>query len=330
MTTLAVVIPSFKVKEHILGVIQSIPPEVQKIYVVDDKCPQSSGAFVQSNNRDPRVRVLFHDVNRGVGGAMVTGFQEALKDNIDVVIKIDGDGQMDPKLIPLFVEPIANERADYVKGNRFYSLEDLSGMPGIRLFGNMALSFINKLVTGYWDVMDPTNGYTAVHSAVLRAIPLQKLDNRYFFESDMLFRLSTLRAVIQDVPMRSHYADEISNLNITRVLFTFPGKYLKRFLKRIVYNYYLRDFNFGSMMLVVGLLLMTWGLAFGSYYWYHYHFLGVPAPSGTVMAAALPVILGFQSIIYFFQADISSVPKQSIHRGLKLYNQLRKHDSTHT
>ena len=196
-------------------------------------------------------------------------------------------------------------------------------MPAVRLIGNIALSFISKLVTGYWDVMDPTNGYTAIHAAVAASLPLHKLSHRYFFESDMLFRLSIIRAVVNDVPMRAQYADENSNLQITRVLFSFPGKYVNRLAKRILYNYYFRDFNFGSLMLVVGTVLFGGGGVYGVHYLLTHQNASVAAPSGVVMLAALPVILGFQSLIYFFQYDISAVPRASIHRSLELLNRLR-------
>lgn len=320
---IAVVIPSYKVKAHIQGVIESIPSEVGAIFVVDDKCPEQSGQFVQNSIRDPRVKVLFHEENQGVGGAVVTGYRAAIDAGAEVLVKIDGDGQMDPSLIPLFVEPIISGRADYVKGNRFYSLEDMHSMPTVRTLGNLALSFINKVVSGYWDVMDPTNGYTAIHSAVAASLPLQKLAKRYFFESDMLFRLSTIRAAVSDVPMKAQYGDERSNLNIAKVLFTFPMKYINRFCKRIVYNYYFRDFNFGSLMLILGVVLFLCGSIYGLSYLITNRNSAVAAPSGVVMMSALPIILGFQSLIYFVQHDISSVPKNSIHKSLILLNKLK-------
>ena len=229
---LAVTIPSYKVRAHVLDVIARMPPQVQRIYVVDDKCPQQSGEFVRQHCTDPRVRVIFHDENRGVGGAVVSGYRAALEEGMDIVVKVDGDGQMDPALIPQFTRPIERGRADYTKGNRFYRPESLKGMPPVRLFGNAALSFINKLSTGYWSIMDPTNGYTAIHTAVLREMPLHKLEKRYFFETDMLYHLNTMRAVVRDVPMDAVYADEESSLKVSKVLPEFMVKHVNRFFKR--------------------------------------------------------------------------------------------------
>ena len=190
---IAVAIPCYKVIQHVLDVIGQIGPEVSVIYAVDDACPDGSGAFIEANNTDPRVRVLYNPQNLGVGGAVVTAYKAAIADGMDIVVKIDGDGQMSPALLPKFVHPLLAGRADYSKGNRFYRPESVQGMPPIRLFGNAVLSFLTKLSCGYWNIMDPTNGYTAVRTCVLSELPLDKLEKRYFFETDMLFRLNTVR-----------------------------------------------------------------------------------------------------------------------------------------
>jgi dolichol-phosphate mannosyltransferase len=183
-----------------------------------DCCPDGSGSFVESNCRDERVVVLRNAKNQGVGAAVVRGYEAAIEDGIDVIVKIDGDGQMDPSLIPDFVAPITAGEADYTKGNRFFDLERVRGMPKVRLFGNAALSFMTKLSSGYWDIFDPTNGYTAIHRDVARHLPFRKISQRYFFETDMLFRLNTLRAVVVDIPMNAKYGDEVSNQEITNII----------------------------------------------------------------------------------------------------------------
>lgn len=264
---IAVVIPCYKVKNFVLDIIAGIGEEVSFIYVIDDKCPQHTGKHVQEHCVDKRVKILFHDVNRGVGGAVITGYQQALADKVDIVVKIDGDGQMSPSLIPLFCEPIILNHADYTKGNRFFEVASLHTMPVVRLVGNAVLSFLNKSISGYYKIMDPTNGYTAIHTAVLSHLSLDKLDERYFFESDMLFRLGIMRAKVLDIPMDSKYDDEESSLSIKKVLYEFPPKYLNRLFKRIGYNYFLRDFNIASLELLVSLCLFCFGffLSFLSY-----------------------------------------------------------------
>jgi dolichol-phosphate mannosyltransferase len=304
----AVIIPSYRVLSHIKGVIKAIGPEVSAIYVVDDCCPESTGKAVKEANLDPRVKVLFNDKNLGVGGAVITGYKQALKDGCDVMVKLDGDAQMDPGLIPLFIEPIIAGVADYTKGNRFYDIEKVRQMPAIRLFGNSGLSFINKIVSGYWSIMDPTNGFTAIHKTALSLIPVDKLSQRYFFESDMLFRLGTTRAVVIDIPMEAKYADEKSNLSIQRVLFEFPPLYLSRFIKRIIYGYILRDFNLASIEFFLGFILLWFGVIFGATAWHASSVTNVAATTGTVMVASLPIIVGIQLLLSAIGFDLSNQP----------------------
>ena len=314
---IAVAIPCYKVTQHVLSVIEAIGPEVHTIYAVDDACPEGSGAFIEEHNRDPRVQVLYNPQNLGVGGAVATAYQAALDDGMDIVVKIDGDGQMDPALLPLFTHALVRGQADYTKGNRFYRPESLQGMPPVRLFGNAALSFMTKFSCGYWNCMDPTNGYTAIRTAVLKQLPLAKLEKRYFFETDMLYHLSTIRAVVRDVPMDAVYADEESNLKVSKVLPEFLRKHVSRLGRRYAYLYLLRDFNIGSLYSILGLLLCFSGLLFGGAHWLHSIRTGQPATSGTVMMAALPLIIGIQFLIAFLHHDVSSVPTQPLSDDLQ-------------
>lgn len=314
--TVAVVIPSYRVTAHILQVIAEIGPEVQHIYVVDDACPDDSGLLVESQCTDPRVKVLRHAVNQGVGGAVLTGYAAALDDNVDIIVKVDGDGQMKPALIPYFVAPIAQGQADYAKGNRFYNLTHIRKMPAIRLIGNAALSFLAKLSTGYWSLFDPTNGYTAIHAKVARRLDFKQLSQRYFFETDVLFRLNTVRAVVVDVPMDAHYGDEKSNLRISKILGEFLFKHLRNFGKRIFYNYFLRDMTVASLELIFGVLLLTFGVVFGSYHWVNGWIEHTTAPTGTVMLAALPTLVGLQLLLAFVGYDVASQPRRPIHPDL--------------
>jgi glycosyltransferase involved in cell wall biosynthesis len=259
--------------------------------------------------------VHFNDRNLGVGGAVLRGYKEAMERGADIIVKIDGDGQMDPALLTGFVEPILSGQADYTKGNRFFDLENIGRMPTIRIVGNAALSFLSKLSTGYWDIFDPTNGYTAIHADVARRLPFDRISPRYFFESDMLFRLNTLRAVVFDIPMDARYEDEVSNLKVGRVLFDFTAKHACNFFKRIFYNFFLRDMSLASLELVAGGVLMATGLAYGLLNWVQSARSGDPTTAGTVMLAALPMLVGLQFILAFLSYDIASVPRRPIHRG---------------
>jgi dolichol-phosphate mannosyltransferase len=314
---IAVVIPCYKVKNHILSVIADIGTEVHRVYVVDDCCPEESGKFVEDNCKDPRVVVLRHITNKGVGGAVMTGYQAALADGSEIFVKIDGDGQMDPALLPKFIAPIIKGEADYTKGNRFFDLEEIRQMPKIRLFGNAALSFMTKMSSGYWDLFDPTNGYTAIHRDVAEHLPFKKISSRYFFETDMLFRLNTIRAVVVDIPMSARYADEVSNLKISQVAGEFLFKHMRNFSKRLFYNYYLRDMSLASLELPIGFMLFLVGGIFGLAHWTSSLASGIPTSAGTVMLSALPVILGTQLMLAFVGHDIQSVPKRPLHTTKK-------------
>jgi glycosyltransferase involved in cell wall biosynthesis len=313
---IGVVIPSYKVRNHILQVIASMGPEVERIYVVDDCCPEKSGDFVEANCTDPRVIVVRHEQNQGVGGAVLSGYRAAIADDVEIIVKVDGDGQMDPALIPDFVAPIVLGEADYTKGNRFFDLEQIHTMPKMRLFGNAGLSFLTKISSGYWDLFDPTNGYTAIHRDVARHLPFDKISRRYFFETDMLFRLNTLRAVAVDVPMHAKYGDEVSNLKISKVLGEFLSKNMRNFVKRIFYNYYLRDMSLASFELPLGIAMLLFGLIYGISHWVSGSESGIAATSGTVMLAAMPIILGVQFVLAFIGHDIRSTPTRAVHAKL--------------
>ena len=309
---IAVVIPVFNVSNHILEVIGSIGPEVNLIVVVDDCCPESSGKLVQSSSKDKRVKVLTHQQNKGVGGAMITGYRFALEEGADVIVKLDGDGQMEPSLIPILIEPILKDQADYAKGNRFSNVQAILRMPKVRIFGNLILSFFSKVSTGYWQVFDPNNGFTAIHASALKQLPLEKISNRYFFESDMLFRLNLARAVVADVPMDAVYGEEKSNLSIVRTLFEFPAKHSRNFAKRIVYSYYLRDFTLASLELPAGILLLTSGSVAALYNWIHSAQLNQATPTGTLILIAMMLLSSIQLLLSFASYDMQSSPKKPI------------------
>jgi dolichol-phosphate mannosyltransferase len=303
---IAVVIPSYRVRKHILRVIDRIGPDVDAIYVVDDACPEQTGEWVQSNCRDRRVRVIQHAVNKGVGAATISGYRAALADGMHIVVKVDGDGQIDPALIPVLIAPIRAGHADYAKGNRFFDPHYFQDMPLIRKIGNLALSFITKFSSGYMLTFDPTNGFTAIHTAVAAVLPLDRVSERYFFESDLLFHLNCHRAVVWDVPMVAVYARERSSLSVTHSLFEFALKNLRNTLRRISANYLFRDFNLGSLQLVTSLPLLAWGVGFGAYAWMRGNALNEPATAGTVMLAALPFIVGMQLFLGFLAYDLAS------------------------
>lgn len=317
---LCIVIPCYKVSEHIITVLRNIPSEnINFIYVVDDDCPEFSGKIVENYvlaNNIKKIVVLKNKKNLGVGGATKRGYVEALKDNNDIIIKMDGDDQMDPNKINNLLKPLLNDEFDFAKGNRFFNLNDVGKMPKIRIFGNVLLSFFCKLSTGYWNTFDPTNGFTAINSKVARLIPFNKVSDNFFFEIDLLFRLSILRAKIVDVPMKAAYKNEKSNLKINVIILPFLKMLFVNFLKRIFYNYYLRNFTIASIELPLGFIMFFYGIIYGLTNYNKYAFLESPTPLGIIMLAVLLISLGFQLLLNFLNYDINSSPKECLNKYL--------------
>ena len=313
----AAIIPCYRVTDSLGKLLPRIDDDVDYIYCVDDACPDSSYKIAEKYSHiDKRINVIKHKNNQGVGGAMVTGYKNALNSDADILVKIDGDGQMDPAHIGKIIKPVINGEADYAKGNRFYSIEGLSEMPNIRLIGNMILSFFSKFSTGYWHLFDPTNGFTAIHRSVLNHLPLEKLHKGYFFETDLLFRLNTIRAVVHDVPMTAFYGDEISSLKVHRVIISFLFLHIRTLIKRIIYNYFLRNFCVASINLVLGSVLFLFGSIFGLLNWIYYIEINIPTPAGTIMLAALPIIIGVQLLLNFIAYDSEHIPFSPIHKKI--------------
>lgn len=306
---ITVVIPAYKVKKYIKEVVETLPEFVTNIIVVDDKCPQNSGKYIESL-KIPKVIVMYHNENQGVGGAVVSGYKKALELDSDIIVKVDGDGQMDPLYMQDIIQPIINDKADYTKGNRFKDFKALNSMPKVRLFGNSALSFLVKIASGYWNIMDPTNGYTAINKVALDGLNLEKLSKRYFFESDMLINLNIKNMVVADVFIPACYEDEESSLSIKKVLYQFPPRILNGLLKRVFYKYYIYDFNMASIYSTLGIPMVLFGFIFGGIKWLESTTTGNYASAGTVMLSVLPIILGVQFLLQAISIDIDNVPKK--------------------
>lgn len=314
---IACVIPCYKERDHILEVIAEVGPEVSHIIIVDDACPDQTGTYVMDNNDDPRVEVIVQQHNTGVGGATLAGYGRASELDVDVIVKLDGDGQMDTSLIPALVRPIQEGHADYCKGNRFEHMDNISAMPKSRIIGNIVLSFMTKLSSGYWNIFDPTNGFTAIHIEAARRLPVDHISNSFFFESDMLYRLGMLRAVVVDIPMSARYGREVSSLNIYKIIPEFTWKHSINSCKRIFFTYFIQQVNFASFQLVVGKLMLLFGVIFGAIKWNQSSVENIPATAGTVILAALPVILGTQFLISFINFDTQNIPKVPLHKRIK-------------
>jgi len=310
---IAAIVPAYRVEDEIADVLHGLPSYIRHIVVVDDASPDSSSDIVAASaKRDHRIILLRHDHNQGVGGAMVTGFRKALELGAQIVVKIDGDGQMDVSHLPELVLPLIEGKADYAKGNRFRDFISLQKMPFIRRLGNMGLGFLAKAATGYWNLFDPTNGFLAIRAETLAQLPLERIDHSYYFETSMLANLYLLGAVVRDVPMPARYQGEASNLIIRRVLFEFPLKLLFTFLRRMALRNFIYDFSMETVYLIMGIPLFLFGLIFGIIKWIQYASHNIPAPTGTVMLPTLTVLLGIQLLLSAVESDLRSVPKEPL------------------
>jgi dolichol-phosphate mannosyltransferase len=311
------VVPAYRVEGKIQSVLHGLPPYLNRIIVVDDGSPDRTADLVRAAARkDRRILLLRHEQNQGVGAAMVSGFRRALQLKAQIIVKVDGDGQMDTGHLADLVEPLIQGRADYTKGNRFRDFAALRQMPLIRRLGNMGLGFLAKAATGYWNLFDPTNGFVAVRGETLAQLPLDQIDRGYYFEISMLANLYLLGAVVQDVPMPARYRDEVSNLVVERVLLEFPPRLLGTFVRRAVLKNFLYDFSMVSIYLVAGIPLLVFGLIFGICKWIQYLQAGVPAPTGTVILPTLSVLVGIQLLLSAIESDLRSVPRQPLSNSL--------------
>lgn len=306
--TISVVIPAFDVEGLIENVLKGIPEFVDSIIVVDD-C-SSDGTYCQiTNSVDPRVIAIRNKKNQGVGGATLAGFERALQMGAAIVVKMDGDGQMDPRYLPDLLDPLIEEGYAYTKGNRFLHSKELSRMPKHRLFGNFVLTFLMKLTSGYWTIFDPQNGYVAIKGEILRLLEVEKITKRYFFENDILIQLNIHHYRVKDISMPAIYGEEKSSMKISLILLSFPVYLFKRFLYRIYQKYVLRDFSPIAIFLFFGALMLLWGGAFGLYTWFKSITLNEVATTGTVMLSVLPFLVGFELILQAIILDINSTPK---------------------
>lgn len=305
---IAVVIPAFNVEHQITDAIRGLTDDVDYIVAVDDKSRDDTAEEIKKIG-DERIHLIANRENTGVGGATKEGFKLGLELGADICVKYDGDGQMDPHKLKDLVQPLF-DRCDYSKGNRFLHTDALSQMPRIRLLGNFFLTFMTKLVSGYWNIFDPQNGYVALKRELLGLLPFNRIHDRYFFENDLLIHINVLGAKVKDVSMPSRYGSEKSSLKVSRILFTFPWLFVKRFVYRVYTKYVLYDFSVIGLFYFLGLILMLFGSGFGAYHWIKSIYTGVVATTGTVMIAVLPIIIGFQLFLQAIVMEINECNRQ--------------------
>jgi glycosyltransferase involved in cell wall biosynthesis len=315
LPVIAVVIPAYRAAESIRAVLAGVPSFVRHVVVVNDGSPDDTARAVREC-ADLRVDLVEHDRNQGVGAAVLTGYRGACGLGAEIIVKMDADGQMDPAYIVSLIAPIILGDADYVKGNRFLHERELRSMPGRRRFGNAGLSFLTKLASGYWNIFDPTNGFTAIHSSLVPLLGTRPIAKRFFFETSMLLNLSLLRATVRDVYIPARYPGHASFLSESHAAMEFPWQLVKGLLRRVKIQYFVRDFTAVSLYLVFGFLLTTFGAIWGVWHWALSGHTDTVA--STVMIAVLQIIVGVQLLLQALTLDIQNVPTQPIHTSVRL------------
>jgi glycosyltransferase involved in cell wall biosynthesis len=303
----AVVVPAFREREHIAQVITTMPATVDHVLVVDDASPDDTSQVALAVG-DPRTEVLRHEKNKGVGGSIVTGHRRALELQADVCVVMAGDGQMDPDQLPRLLAPLANDGYAFAKANRFYSATSFAGMPRHRVVGNVLLTFLTKAASGYWNLVDPQNGYTAITREYLERLPLDRLAERYEFENDQLIWLNILDARAIDVPIPARYGTEVSSIRLHAVVPRLLLLLARGFWRRVWHKYVLWSFSPVALLLIAGSLLMLFGLAIGI--WAVIASLGpAEASTGTWLLAVAPMLVGIQLLVQSLVLDIQATPR---------------------
>jgi len=302
----AAVVPAHDEEAHIADVIRGLPDTVDLVIVVDDASSDRTAAVARATG-DARLEVIQLQENQGVGGAILTGHRRALELGADINVVFAGDDQMDPKYLPALLDPIVERGYGFTKANRFYSRRSFEGMPRHRVFGNIVLSFLTKLASGYWHLFDPQNGYTAITREALELLPLDEIAKGYEFENDLLINLNIAGVRALDVPVPARYGNEVSGIKLRRVVPAITWLLVRGFWKRLIWKYTVRSFSPIALFFFVGMALVLWGIGFGI--WVIAETLGPGvATTGTVILSVVPFLIGVQLLISALVLDIQESP----------------------
>ncbi len=302
----AAVVPAYNEEKLIGRTIMTMPDFVDMIIVINDCSKDQTLARAREVN-DPRVSIIDHQKNTGVGGSIIDGHKLALELGADVNVVMAGDGQMNPDYLPDLLDPIADQGYEFTKANRFFSRRALVGMPKIRLLGSVFLSFATKVGSGYWNLFDPQNGYTAIHRNALLRLDLSRIARGYAFENDLLIWLNIANARAKDIPIPAVYGEEVSSMKIRKVAGAIGMLLIKGFWRRMLLKHVLASFSPVALLFFTGLLLVTYGTIVGI--WVVVETLGPPvASTASVLLAVGPLLSGIHMLISALTLDIQSTP----------------------
>lgn len=303
---IAAVVPAYREERLIATVITTMPAFVDHIIVVDDASPDATAQRAREVG-DARVEVITLSKNAGVGGAVIAGHKRAMELGADVNVVMAGDAQMDPDALPRLLDPVTTGGYGFAKANRFYSSNSFDGMPRHRLFGNIVLTFLTKSASGYWNLVDPQNGYTAIRREALDRIPLDRVRQRYEFENDLLIWLNIANIRAVDVPIPARYGDELSTIELRHVVPRLIGLMFTGFWRRIFLKYVLWSFSPIALLLFSGMFLLAVGLGFGVFATVS-AISGETPTAGTVLLAVTPFLCGFFLLVQSLVLDILATP----------------------
>ncbi len=305
--SIGVVIPAYNEERLVASTIAGIPDFVDRILVVDDRSSDATNERVRAAALvDPRVRLIKHEENGGVGAAIVTGYEAALEEGLDLVAVMAADNQMDPAELELLATPVATGECDYAKANRLTTDDAFDQIPKVRFFGNAILSMLTKIASGYWSIADSQAGYTVVSADALRAIDLRGMYPRYGFPNDMLVRLNVARRTVLDVPSRPIYGiGEVSGIKLHRVVPRISALLFRRFWWRMWRRYVIQDFHPLVFFYSFGALLLTLGTTLGLFVAAR-RLLGHEITAATIILVALMVLSGLQLVLFAMWFDMDA------------------------
>jgi glycosyltransferase involved in cell wall biosynthesis len=302
--TIAVVVPAYNEELLIADTLSSIPAFVDRIYAVNDASIDKTQEVIEEISRkDPRVVPIRHEKNLGVGAAISSGYKRARDDNMDITVVIDGDNQMDSQLMPSMIDPIVKNRADYTKGNRLLSPEYRGGMRMWRFIGNTILTFLTKFSSGYWNLMDPQNGYTAISYRALERINLNTIYPRYGYLNDLLVKLNVFGFRVMNIEMPARYGRETSKIRYGSYIRKVSLLLLRDFLYRLKMKYIVLSFHPLVVFYLFGFVLTLTGVMAGIYTLYFVFILNGPLFIRGVLSLLI-FALGFQFLSFALLFDI--------------------------
>lgn len=308
---IGLVIPAYREEKLIRPTLLAVPPLFDRVYVVDDCSPDAMGDVVRELAvADPRIVYLRHEVNQGPGGAIITGYKQASLDACDITIVVGGDNQMVLDEAPRFLDPIVNEQADYVKGNRFQTshLEDtLSKMPTIRLVGNWIITGLTKIASGAYKVMDVVDGYTAISKKAIDSVNWGRAWKKYGYPMDFLIRLNAYGFRILDVPRTAIYlpGERQSQIKGARYAASVTPMLIRGFFWRLKFKYLYRDFHPLALFYYMSFITAGIGLLYGSYMIFNKVFCDGTAVTGArAMLASLFILTGLQLFLFAMMFDM--------------------------